>query len=44
MSFTQSHAVDNEEVSLESIFPNLISNPEEKKEDAKPSFWNKLSG
>ncbi|AUA18793.1 DUF1694 domain-containing protein [Streptococcus suis] len=42
--FHTNHAVDNEEVSLESIFPNLISKPEEKKEDAKPSFWKKLFG
>ncbi|HEM5210092.1 TPA: DUF1694 domain-containing protein [Streptococcus suis] len=42
--FHTNHAVDNEEVSLESIFQNLISKPEEKKEDAKPSFWKKLFG
>ncbi|HFU4204149.1 TPA: DUF1694 domain-containing protein [Streptococcus suis] len=41
--FHTDHAVDKEEISLEAVFPNLISK-EEKKEDAKPSFWKKLFG
>ncbi|HEM5996969.1 TPA: YueI family protein [Streptococcus suis] len=42
--FHTDHAVDQEEISLEATFPNLISKLEEKKEDAKPSFWKKLFG
>ncbi|HFI0105804.1 TPA: DUF1694 domain-containing protein [Streptococcus suis] len=41
--FHTDHAVDQEEISLEAIFPNLVKQ-EEKKEDAKPSFWKKLFG
>ncbi|HFU4465475.1 TPA: DUF1694 domain-containing protein [Streptococcus suis] len=41
--FHTDHAVDQEEISLEATFPNLIKQ-EEKKEDAKPSFWKKLFG
>ncbi|MGQ7652665.1 DUF1694 domain-containing protein [Streptococcus suis] len=41
--FHTDHAIDLEEINLEVIFPNLIKK-EEKKEDAKPSFWKKLFG
>ncbi|WP_105157554.1 DUF1694 domain-containing protein [Streptococcus suis] len=43
MVFHTDYAVDIEEIRLEVIFPNLIKK-DEKKEDAKPSFWKKLFG
>ncbi|HFH9839619.1 TPA: DUF1694 domain-containing protein [Streptococcus suis] len=41
--FHTDHAVDQGDISLEAVFPNLVK-LEEKKEDAKPSFWKKLFG
>ena len=41
--FHTDHAVDREDVTLESVFPNIFL-IEDKKEDTKPSFWKKLFG
>ena len=40
--FHTDHAVDREDVTLESVFPNIFLI--DKKEDTKPSFWKKLFG
>lgn len=41
--FHTDHAVDQEDISLEAVFPNLVKQ-EEKKEEQKTSFWKKLFG
>ncbi|HFH9947551.1 TPA: DUF1694 domain-containing protein [Streptococcus suis] len=41
--FHTDHAIDMEDISLATTFPNLVQTVE-KKEDTKPSFWKKLFG
>ncbi|HFI0467879.1 TPA: DUF1694 domain-containing protein [Streptococcus suis] len=41
--FHTDHAIDKEDISLATTFPNLVQTVE-KKEDTKPSFWKKLFG
>ncbi|HEL9599266.1 TPA: YueI family protein [Streptococcus suis] len=41
--FHTDHAINKEDISLATTFPNLVQTVE-KKEDTKPSFWKKLFG
>ncbi|MDQ8764787.1 DUF1694 domain-containing protein [Streptococcus ruminantium] len=41
--FHTDHAIDKEKITLEDVFPKLITKEEKKKEE-KPSFWKKLFG